>query len=273
MSDNTIAQANQQFITVADDLKKSVLTGMNKTQQQRFMQIVTDRFRDQPELAKCTAPSVASAFKELALSNVEPTVQHAVLISRYNKERGSNECTLQWTAEGKKRAINVATNGQYYVHADVVCQKDEYSAGGFPRKLKSHEFDSFDRGEIIGAFAVLMRASDSEQMFLVEMPREEIEKIRDDASKQSTGKPWKTYFSEMAIKTAVGRLHKKLKANINTYMSDAPSEQTIDMSDSQVEVEPVAQAIEATVSHVTNNDEAEISVDEEAAMDLEPVTK
>jgi len=234
-----LAKRQANFNQITNEVIKNTFSNLPLERKKKFVNILVDRFKQQPELTDCEPNSVIRAFTELTLSNVEPTVSHAVFIVRNNKEKNGKNCDLQWTAEGKKRSINVATNGNYYVLSETICENDKIQYGGFPKKILSHDYDLNNRGEIIGAYACLMRAEDDTQRLMIQMSKEEIEHIRDTYSESMVTKKWnvgeKKYdiieksdsqkldtvwykeFSEMCIKTVIGRLHKRIKANINTY--------------------------------------------------------
>lgn len=253
---NQLTPAQKNYLQVMKDLTTEVSYIMTPEQQNRFLAIAKQRFRQQPELGDCVPSTVFDALKELALSKVEPRLEHAFLNIRLNKDKQVKECHLQWQAEGKKRAINLATDGRYYVHAEVIKRKDIYKSGGIPRKVISHEYGDFeDRGDIVGAYAILMRAADDSQAYLIEMTAEEIRHVRNnysDAYKAGTsewkngkrvvnkedksGTTWEKEFAEMCLKTVIGRLHKRIKANINTYIQQ--NALAINRADSQVEVSP-----------------------------------
>jgi len=290
---NQLELSRKNYLQVIKDITADLISLMAPNEQQRFIAIATERFRIQPELGECTPVSVYSALKELAFSKVEPKPEHAFLNIRVNKKTKEKECHLQWQSEGKKRAINVATDGKYYVLADVIRQNDTYKVGGFPRKLRDHSWDDLsNRGDVIGAYAVLMRVGDDYQAQMVEMSREDIEHVRDTysdsykggATNWVNGQPiknpedkstttWAKEFSEMCIKTVIGRLHKRVKSNIDSYTQDETAP-VLDRAYSQVTSSNPFDAIDVVSNPSIANtpDEAQeidINNDEGALNDLD----
>ena len=245
-------------------------------EKQRFIDFVLQRCQEQPEILTCEPNSVINTLISIAASKIEPTLDHVILLSRDIKNTENKKVrtlTAQFTAEGKKRAINLLTNGKYIVESNVVRKNDTFVARGFPRQIIEHEpsFGDESTNPIVSAYAVMLRVADSKQMTMVEMSRTDIEHIMSEYSdsfkkgkkgnyNKSTGKYdydendksdsiWSKEFSEMCIKTIIGRLHKRIKANMTSYIDDVPGNQdeVVERDDSQTLPNDFTEKLESAV--------------------------
>lgn len=94
-----------------------------------------------------------------------------------------------------------------FIHADIVCQEDEFAYD--KGEIKTHKINfQKPRGEMYAVYAICRFKDGTEKAEV--MSREEVEKIR-KRSKAGNSGPWVTDWNEMAKKTAFRRLSKWLE--------------------------------------------------------------
>jgi len=171
----------------------------------RMVRMVLTSFAEVPKLAQCDAASVWKSVLSCCAIGLEPgALGHAYLLP-YNTKEGM-KCQLQM---GYKGLIELAMRSGKVssIYADAVHDNDEFIyERGTDEKLVHKPCMRSDRGEAYCYYAYAKMKDggfNADVMFM-----EDILAIKDRA-KASFG-PWKTDFSEMAKKTVIKRLCKKL---------------------------------------------------------------
>lgn len=183
----------------------------NEQEVARFMSVALAQLADPkvgPKLAKCTVPSFYNSIMKAARQKILPDGVNANLIPY------DNICTLQPTYKGlcdmairEKIAIKFAS--------DIVRKNDifEWSNG----ELQEHTITSWDedeRGPVVGVWvrAYLPDADGSFNPALhadERMSTKEIEHVR--SKSQNPNGVWDEWFDEMAKKSCVKRIFKKMR--------------------------------------------------------------
>lgn len=171
----------------------------------RFIRIALTATMRTPKLLKCDHASFFNALLTLSQLGIEPDGRRAHLIPFENRKRNVTECQLiidyKGLAELAMRS-GVVSN----IHADVVCENDEfeYDRG----ELKRHKINfRSPRGKIYAVYALCRFKDGTEKSDVMDL--EEIEGIRKRSRAGDNG-PWVTDWSEMAKKTVFRRLSKWL---------------------------------------------------------------
>lgn len=182
-----IARALPKHIT-ADRMIRVMLTTMSKV----------------PKLADCTKESLLGALMDCSAMGIEPDGRKAHLIP-YGK-------TCQLIIDYKGLVELARRSGQIDdIHADVVCENDEFSfCYGTGSHLK-HSPKLAGRGNPVAAYSYV-RLKDGSESFEV-LNVEEVEKVR-NASKAGKSGPWVDHWQEMAKKTAFRRHSKWLPLSV-----------------------------------------------------------
>lgn len=136
---------------------------------------------------------------DLSAMGLEPDNQRAYLIPY------KDVCTLIVSYKGlvelMRRAGDVAS-----IHADIVCDNDEFSHNMGVIDLHSFDLRS-PRGSMFAAYCQVTFKDGAKQSAI--MSKAEIDGIR-DRSKSGQNGPWKTDYNEMAKKTVVRRVSKMI---------------------------------------------------------------
>lgn len=181
---------------------------------EKMTRIALTAWSKTPELLDCNPQSIAACVmtaSELALELSGPLGQ-AYMVPRWNKKTQSKEATFQ---VGYRGLIDLAMrNGRVRnFSAHVVHLKDTfYFRYGTSPKLDHEPTAQADKGPVTHVYAVAIQTNggyDFEVMSFQEIV-EFVEKYVD----MTSFSPWKTAWDEMAKKTVIRRLSKRLPMSI-----------------------------------------------------------
>jgi len=178
----------------------------------RFVRTLQTTLLRNPDLEKADKASFFLAALNLSALGIEADGRRGHLIPFENKKKGITE--VQLIIDYKGLAELVRRSGEVSdLHADIVCENDEFSyCYGTGSHLK-HRPARKDRGEMVEAYSYV-RLKDGTDSFEV-MNLEEVLQVRDESQGyksavkyQNDSHPWIKHFREMAKKT-VFRRHSK----------------------------------------------------------------
>lgn len=174
-------------------------------QSDRFTRVVMTAVQQNPDILKCDKRSLFGACMRAAQDGLLPDGREAALV-----QFGDKATYMPMVAGILKKARNsgeIAT-----MAAEVVYTGDKFEyriVNGKPEML--HEPQMFGaRGDILGAYACAV-LKDGSTMIEV-LPKTEIDQIRQVSRSKDSG-PWKAWYPEMAKKTALRRLAKRLPSS------------------------------------------------------------
>lgn len=203
MSDNQITKQPDRTtrgLLTGDAFKAQIRNALPRhLKPDRFIRIALTALQKTPKLMDCTQESLFGCLLSLSAAGLEPDGRNAHLIP-YGKV-----CTLIVDYKGLIELVQ-RSGKVSYVHADVVCENDEfeYSKGNLEKHVISFRKP---RGEPYAYYA-LARFKDGGEQCVV-MTIEEVTAIKKRSRSGGNG-PWVTDFTEMAKKTCFRRLSKWL---------------------------------------------------------------
>lgn len=172
----------------------------------RFIRVACTAIMRTPKLADCDQTSFFNALLNLSQLGLEPDGRRAHLIPFNNTKRGCVECQLivdyKGLVELAMRSGSVAN-----IHADVVCEGDEFEYDMGEVKRHRIDFHAGKRGKPYAAYAVCTFKDGTRKAEV--MSAEDVEGIR-KRSKAGQSGPWVTDWNEMAKKSCFRRLSKWL---------------------------------------------------------------
>lgn len=171
----------------------------NAIDPKHFLRVAITAVNKNPKLAACTKESVFSCLLDCASFGVEANGRDAHLIPYGDK------CTLIVDYKGYVRLV-MNTGLVSNIHADVVCENDEfeYNLG----EVKAHRIDfKKARGNPYAAYCIATMKDGTKKAEVLSY--DEIEGIR-KRSRSGTSGPWVTDWAQMARKTSFRRLQKWL---------------------------------------------------------------
>lgn len=169
---------------------------------ERFTRVAMTAIQNTPELAQADRRSLFGAFVKLAQDGLLPDGREAAVVMFGNKAQAMP--MIGGILKRVRQSGEVAR-----VSAHVVYANDEFVVRyGFDEDVE-HIPPALDkpRGEPIGAYATAVLKDGSK--LLEVMSLEEIEKVR-AVSRAAKNGPWVAWWSEMARKTVMRRLSKRL---------------------------------------------------------------
>lgn len=182
-----------------DSFKEQVKLALPKhLTPDRFTRIALTAFNRTPKLADCTKESVFQCLLDLSALGLEPDGRRAHLIPYGNK------CQLIIDYKGivdlVRRSGEVA-----YIHADIVCENDEFDYAFGTGAFLKHKPNLQKRGKSKCVYSYVRLKDGSEDFDVMSM--EDVENVRKKSRSGNSG-PWVDHFNEMAKKT-VFRRHSK----------------------------------------------------------------
>ena len=186
----------------------------------RFMALARRTIAEQPELADCSATSVLRALSRCAESGLPLDGQFSSLII-YKSKKGGRP-TARWDPS-YRGMISLAMSSGFVteVQSFAVTEHDEFSVElGSEPKIK-HVPALLTGGRIVAAYAWARLRSG--RLVIEILGRADLDKIK-EASPAGERGPWGSWESQMARKSAVRRLLKKLPASPFRAVLEASAE-------------------------------------------------
>jgi len=206
MSNQLATKNDMKSLLLGDQFKEQIKLSLPKhLTPDRFCRIAITALTRTPKLQECTQESFFKCLLDLSSMGLEPDGRRAHLIPHNNRKLNIVECTLIVDYKGLVEMV-LNSGDVSNIHADVVCEKDEfiYDLG----EVKRHLIDfKGDRGPVYAAYAICTFKDGSKRAEV--MGRHEIESIRKRSRSGDNG-PWVTDWSEMSKKTVFRRLSKWL---------------------------------------------------------------
>lgn len=218
------AQVDKQFI----DQSNKFLSALGTPEKvERWKTLLAMEMYRRPELMECDAPSIIASAIEAATFGLEFGPRgHSYIIPRKKKAT---------FAPSYKGLVYLAKQSGVVeqIEAQVVRKDDDFSYElGLNKSLK--HIPSNNPGDVIFAYAIVRFTSGSHDFEV--MTRVEIDGIRKRST--SANGPWSTDYNEMAKKTVIRRLCKRLDfgdafadamAHDDHIEEDAPAAQNMTM--------------------------------------------
>lgn len=174
-------------------------------QADRFTRVIMTAVQQNPDILKSDKRALFGACMRAAQDGLLPDGREAALVMF-----GQNATYMPMVAGILKKARNSGEIST--MAAEVVYQHDKFEyriVNGKPEML--HEPLTFGaRGDILGAYACAV-LKDGSTMVEV-MSKADIEQVRQVSRAKDSG-PWKAWYGEMARKTALRRLAKRLPSS------------------------------------------------------------
>ena len=204
-----VVQRKNEIQSMESDLKKMLPSSLPSD---KFIRTVQTAITLNPDLAECDKNSVLGACMKAAADGLVLDGREATLTIYNTKQKKNGQETwvkmaqyIPMVAGVIKRVRNSGEVSR--LNSFVVYSNDIFHvAYGLDMTIK-HEPNFADPGTPIGAYAVC-KFKDGETDFEF-MSLKQIEGIRERSKSKDSG-PWKTDWSEMARKTVIRRLSKRL---------------------------------------------------------------
>ena len=185
-----------------------------------FIRSALTEFRMNPDLQKCSVPSVLGYFMQAAACGLEPAsvLGQCYAVPFKNTKAGTMEATFLLGYRGMlsiaRRSGEVAS-----VDAQIVHEKDEFSVEyGLAPNLVHKPYLEGDPGPMKGAYVVVRFKGEGVEPLMKYMPKHEIDAHRRRSRASGSG-PWMTDYESMALKTVFRSVFKWLPVSIEQVMA------------------------------------------------------
>jgi len=249
---------------------------------EKMVRIVTTEMRRNPKLAECTRDSLLGAIMLSAQVGLEPSpLGYAYLIPTYNGKTKTTDCRFEIGYKGFLRLVRNSAEVST-IYAESVCENDEFELTRGTENKIIHKPNLKDRGAPYGFYAMAQMKDGSFDFEFMNI--KEIEKRKKvSQSKDSSYSPWNQWFEEMAKKTVLKALCKRLplspdlaqnlyvdggvanKVNNPQHEDDNLDVQFIDVEYSEGNNDTIDTA---TGEIITNADNIEAAVDDNGKLNL-----
>lgn len=211
LSGNTVARKPTGFeLELAEYEPQLVAALPSHIPVDRFKRTVITALNQAPDLLKAERRSLFTACVRAAQDGLLPDGREAALVvfNTKNKKTGEWRKLVQYMPMVQgiiKRMRNSGDLASIYAH--VIFAKDEftYQLGDEPKIV--HKPALLDRGNPIGVYAVARLTNGEVQREIMSVA--EVEKVRAVSRAKDDG-PWRDWWEEMARKTVIRRLSKRL---------------------------------------------------------------
>lgn len=187
---------------------------------EKFIRVVLNAVLANPQLLDASRASLISACMKAAQDGLLPDGREAVLNIYNTKVKQGNREVWEQRAQylpmvGGLIKKLYASGEVTYIDAAVVYKGDvfKFQRGDEPKLVHEPAMDyaesDLDKGDPIVVAAYAVAKLKNGEIKREVMTRRDIDKVR-AASKSADSGPWKTWFSEMAIKSVLKRINKQL---------------------------------------------------------------
>lgn len=183
-----------------DEFKRQVALALPKhVTPDRFVRVALTAINRNPKLAECSQASLFECLMTLSALGLEADGRRAHLIPYGEK------CTLIVDFKGKVELV-MRSGEVSNIHADVVCENDEFDFNLGEIKVHRINFKK-PRGEMFAVYCVVTMKDGTKKAEV--MSKDDVDSIRKRSRSANSG-PWVTDYAEMAKKTVFHRCSKWL---------------------------------------------------------------
>lgn len=176
---------------------------------EKMVRIVTTEMRRNPKLAECSRDSLLGAIMLSAQVGLEPSpLGDAYMIPTYNGKTKTLDCRFEIGYRGYLRLVRNSEEVST-IYAESVCENDEFELIRGTENKIIHKPNLKDRGNPYGYYAMAKMKDGSFDFEFMNI--EQIDKRKAvSQGKDSQYSPWQQWFDEMAKKTVLKALCKRL---------------------------------------------------------------
>lgn len=217
---------------------------------ERFVRVIITAVQQTPDLITCDRQSLYGAAMKSAQDGLLPDGREAALVvfnhnvgGKQNPKWEKHAQYLPMTAGILKKVRNSGELSAISPH--VVYEHDEFAywIDEKGEHLKHVPKLSGERGKVTHAYAVATTKDGA--VYIEVMTFEEIEKVR-EASRAKDSGPWVSWWGEMARKTVIRRLSKRLPMSTDLEQTLHADDSLYDIKDAEIAEDAKSERVEKT---------------------------
>ncbi len=256
---NPIAVIRQNLQVMAPEFQAALPPHISV---EKFTRVAQTAIQNNAQLVNADRRSLFGAIVRLAQDGLLPDGREAALVMFGDKAQAMP--MIAGVLKKIRQSGEVAK-----VSSQVVYENDEFVVSyGFDEDV-THSPPSLDkpRGKAIGAYATAVLKDGSR--LLEVMSLEEIEKVRNVSRAKNNG-PWKDWWSEMARKTVMRRLSKRLPMSTDLEEQVFARDETMKRAGGRPELQVIEAEHPEEPSSVSRLDALESHIEDTPEADAEP---
>jgi recombination protein RecT len=207
-----------QLIELKPQLQQALPAGIAAD---RFMRVTLTAIQLQPELLECERKSLLLACLRAANDGLMPDGREGAFVVFKDKKRGLK--LAQWMPMYMGLLKKVRNTGELLsISANVVYERDQFDYELGDNERIVHKPALGNRGKPIAAYAIAhLKGGGIEREV---MTAEAIRQVQAVSRSTAEGTPWSQWPDEMARKTVIRRLYKRLPSSteMDRYLSATP---------------------------------------------------
>jgi recombination protein RecT len=189
-----------------DNVVQRIKTALIKnTDAERFLLLAKIELSKDKNFEKCDGASILQCLVKVASLGLYIGAGDAFLAPYKNKRTEQVTCSMLLGYQGMLKLLY--RGGMESLTADVVFAGDQFEFQFGTENKIIHKRTFKDRGEFLCAYAV---ANINGRQVIEMMDKNEIDHCRSRSKFEKEDSPWKVFFNEMAKKTVIKRLFKKM---------------------------------------------------------------
>jgi recombination protein RecT len=231
---------------------------------EKFTRVLMTAVSNNPKLGDASRPSLLGACMKLAEMGLLPDGKEAAIVMF------KNQCQPMPMVSGLMKLIR--NSGELAsLSANPVYTNDEfnYEINNKDGEVLVHKPQlRGDRGEFELVYA--MATTKDGGVYVEVMSKEEVEKVR-ASSRSKDGGPWKTWYEQMAVKSVIRRLYKKLPSSTDLDTAvyadddlyDLDQDPVVTAPAEPVDVTPKNKKAPSKLQAAMDDDDDKVAADEE----------
>lgn len=203
----TLPAVRQELATMTSELGNTLPPGVKP---ERFINVALTAVQQTPKLLECAPESLFNACKKAALDGLLPDGREGAIVPRWNSKAKRLEATWQPMVQGiyakAKRRGSVAN-----LVANIVYEGEPFEVlmGDEDRIIHRRDINLVKKGNEIAVYAIATLKDGTKERET--MTWEQVMDVRKSSS-DPTGPAWAQWTDEMAKKSCIRRLSKRLPA-------------------------------------------------------------
>lgn len=175
----------------------------------RFTRTTLTAIQQNPDLTECESMSLYNSVVKAAQDGLLPDGREGAIVSRNEKQKDGTFVKKAGWMRMAYGVIKRLGKGDVYVDTQIVCENDTFEEvmGDDAKIVHKKPPLGQTRGKMVGVYAIAELPSGKRLREVMDM--EDLERIR-AASNSANGPAWTQWFDEMARKSVLHRISKRI---------------------------------------------------------------